>query len=255
MFEPFHPGKVEAYAAYNEFQYMRVAEDDPELLLFCRRIFRGEVRHPWIDREARHRSADVRLVKDVRANLMLAWIRARFPEIPLVLVLRHPCAVVLSRLRLGWATDEDIQPMLRQPALVEDFLGARMRIVESARSPAAKHALIWCIHNLVPMTQLESAELAVVRYEDLCRDPSVAIPRLFGAIRRPFGDSVFRSARMPSLTSRPESAVVSGHDPVTEWQGALPPAAVRDVLSVVEAFGLGHLYEDVSTGVAAAGTS
>lgn len=52
----------------------------------------------------------------------LKWLRIRFPKVPLLFILRHPCAVVLSRKELGWPADSDLEPFLQQESLIEDFL-------------------------------------------------------------------------------------------------------------------------------------
>ena len=49
--------------------------------------------HPMVKKEAL-------LVKFIRANLMIGWLRQRF-DLDMILVLRHPGAVVESQLRLG----------------------------------------------------------------------------------------------------------------------------------------------------------
>src|SRR5918995_2655527 len=148
MFEPFHSRLVPAFSGFHYFHYMRPEEQNDELLTYCRRVFTGTIRHRWIDREVEHLFPTHRIIKEIRANLFLKWARIRFPQVPLVLILRHPCAVVSSRMQLGWATDEDIEPFLAQPRLVHDFLEDKLDMIRSAQSPEEKHAVIWCVSYL-----------------------------------------------------------------------------------------------------------
>jgi hypothetical protein len=242
MFEPFHPGKIEQYRPYSYFQYMRPNEPDEVLRSYVQRVFSGAIRHPWIDREIDCLFPRCRVIKEVRANLFLAWIRRTAPDTPMLLIVRHPCAVALSRMQLNWATDDDIAPLLDQPKLVEDFVGNRMEVIRSATTVAAKHAVIWSVHHLVPLQQFEPHELTVVFYENLCLRPDREIPRIFRAIGRDFDRTAFRAADRPSATSRRTSAVVTGTDRVAGWTSALSTREVEEVLAVVDAFGLGHLY-------------
>jgi hypothetical protein len=242
MFEPFHPGKIEQFRPFNYFQYMRPDEPDEALRSYAERVLTGAIRHPWIDREVDCLFPRCRVIKEVRANLFLKWIRRAFPDTPMLLIVRHPCAVALSRMQLHWATDDDIAPFLSQPKLVADFLGDRMDIVRSATTTAAKHALIWSVHHLVPLQQFEPNELTVVFYEDLCLRPDTEIPRIFRAIGRDFDRTAFRAADRPSATAQPTSAVVAGTDRVSGWTSALSSRQIEQVLAVVDAFGLGHLY-------------
>lgn len=244
MFEPFHPARVPTYGGYHYFQYMRPGGDDPRLEEFCRRLLRGDIRNAWIDRRISVLRPEWRVVKTIRGLLLLRWLEKRFPEVPVVFIIRHPCAVVASRLQLGWATDGDIAPFLDQPELIEDFLEPVMDVIRGARTAEEKHAVVWSVSNFVPLSQFPAGGLKVVFYERLCTDPEVEVPRLFRAIRHPFDDSVFRRLRTPSGTARPTSAVVRHRDPITAWRGVLSAEEEARVRAVVRAFGLDHLYGD-----------
>jgi len=242
MFEPFNPRKVKAYSQFHYFQYMRPAEPDAELREYCRTVFTGDIRSRWIDRGVTVLRPQHRVIKEIRANLFLKWISAEFPAIPLLFIIRHPCAVVSSRMKLGWATDTDIEPFLAQPKLVEDFLADKLDIIERAGTTEEKHALIWCISNLVPLEQFGTGGLTTVFYEDLCTQPEVEIERVFRRLQHGYQASVLDAIRAPSNTATRSSAVVTGDDGLTAWQRELSPRQIRDVLATVEAFGLGRLY-------------
>lgn len=244
MFEPFHSRLVDAYANFNYFQYMRPESFDEELRNYCQVVFSGNIRHPWIDRQVTAIFPHYRLIKEIRANLFLKWIHNHFPQIPLLFVIRHPCAVVLSRLQLGWATDGDIEPFLTQEELVQDFLVDKMDVIRGARSPEEKHAVIWCVSNLVPLSQFAPGELPIVFYEHLCTRPEAEVERIFCTINQAYTSSVFDTMERPSTTATSASAVMHGDDRVTRWQRELSVRQIDDILSIVEAFGMSHLYSD-----------
>lgn len=245
MFEPFHPYKVKEFSAFDYFHYQRPSTENPQLYAYCERVLHGRIRHPWIDREAATLRPNYRLVKEIRANLFLKWMQQRFPQTPILFIVRHPCAVVLSRLQLQWATDSDINSFLRQPQLMEDFLYDKMDIITQARSDAAKHALIWCISNMVPLRQFASGDLPVVFYEHLIAQPDSTIPTLFQKIGiADYEESVYRAAQKPSATSKKHSAVVIGTNQLTQWQNKLSRSQIEDVLTIVAAFNLDGIYDD-----------
>lgn len=244
LFEPFHPELVDAYRGYSLFQYLRPDADDPELERFVRLLLAGRLRHPWIDRQVNTLRPRGRVLKDVRACLLLGWLRRRFPEVPILFLVRHPCAVVASRMRLGWATDGDIDPLLEQPDLVEDYLADHLDAIRAASSDEEKHAIIWCVHHLVPLRQFGKGGVRLVFYEELCRDPAAELALAFEALGRRPGARALKAARRPSMTAVSESAVVGGTDPTRGWRRSLGDAGVERVLGVVEAFGLGGLYRD-----------
>jgi len=244
MFEPFHARKVDAYRHFNYFQYMRPGAENPTLRAYCERVFTGQIRNDWIDRQVAHLRPRYRLIKEIRANLFLKWAKNEFPNVPFFLVLRHPCAVVLSRLKLGWATDADLEPFLVQPDLVDDYLGDKLDSLRRARSDEAKHALVWCINNLVPLTQFDAHELTITYYEHLRIYPESEVPRLFHALGRTPKASVFKRLHTPSWTTRPTSAIMRAENNIGGWRRELSPRQISNVLSVVKDFGLEHLYGD-----------
>ena len=246
MFEPFHPGKIVEFRRFHYFQYMRPTEPNSELQAYCHRVFSGNIRHRWIDREVEHLRPHYRLIKEIRANLFLRWISLTFPEIALLFIIRHPCAVVASRLQLKWATDTDLEPFLAQPQLVEDFLQDKLVVIQQAKTAAEKHAIIWCISNLVPLKQFGPKGLNVIFYENLVLQPEIEIPKLFQAINLPYKDTIFSQIEKPSTTTLRSSAVVTGDNKITHWQNELSPTQIRDILAIVAAFGLDDLYSEAA---------
>ena len=208
MFEPFHSRYVPEFGGFHYFQYMRPEADNERLHAYCERVLSGRIRDRWIDREVDVIRPQFRIVKEIRMNLFLRWFSIRFPDVPLLFVVRHPCAVVASRMQWGWGSDSDLASFLVQPALVEDFLADKMDIIEGARTEAQKHALVWCISNLVPLRQFAGTELPVFPYERMVDRPEEEVPRLFGAIGQDYAPSVFKALRRPSSSTAAGSAVM-----------------------------------------------
>ncbi len=247
MFEPFHSKKVKAFRQFHYFHYMRPTEQNSELLSYCQKIFTGNIRHGWIDRKVEHLLPKYRLIKEIRANLFLKWIHTTFPEIPLLFIIRHPCAVVLSLMQLAWATDTDIDSFLSQANLFDDFLADKMDIIGRAQTVEEKYAIIWCISNLVPIKQFHSGKLNVVFYENLCLQPEAEVPKIFQAIRHGYAASVFDYIDKPSSTTARSSAIVTGNNKVTSWKNELSPQQINNILSMVKRFELDYIYDDSVT--------
>jgi hypothetical protein len=242
MFEPFHSEKIIGFSRFHYFQYMRPTQDNKELYEYCHNVFTGNIKDSWIDRQIDHLNPRYRLIKDIRANLFLKWISEKFPQLPILFIVRHPCAVVLSRMKLGWATDTDIAPLLEQTALVDDFLFDKMKIIHRSRTDEEKHAVIWCISNLVPLKQFSSGGLNIFFYENLCLQPEVEIPKIFQAVKHEYQASAFDQLKKPSTTTTRNSAVITGVDKVTRWQRELGSKQTHKILSIVENFELDYIY-------------
>jgi len=243
MFEPFNPDLVPEYRGFRYFQYMRPATENPEFRAFAHKVFTGEISNRWIDRQNERIHSEYRLIKEIRINLALKWLHDNFPEIPIILLMRHPCAVVSSRMELGWATDRDIEPFLSQPNLIEDHLGPYLNLIKSAETTEEKHAIIWSVSNLVPLRQFKLGEIKTVYYEDLCNQPQAEMTSIFDSIGQKPVDSVFDKIDRPSQTTRLTSASVIGIDKITSWRKILSPSQIDNILRIVDGFGLSHLYD------------
>jgi hypothetical protein len=244
MFEPFHARMVPEFSQYNYFQYLRPEVHDKKLIAYCLRVFTGDIRNKWIDRQVSTLYPQYRVIKEIRANLFLKWLHSNFSQIPIFFLIRHPCAVVYSRMQLNWATDGDVIHFLSQDKLVEDFLSDKLDLIRNAKSPEQKHAIIWSISNLVPLTQFKDEELNVIFYENLCLQPEVEIPRIFKEIGTNYKKTVFTSLNKPSATTKHDSAVMHGKDRTTQWKTKLSSRQINDILSVADAFDLSYLYGD-----------
>ena len=101
MFEPFHPLKIPLLKDWSMGQYIPEHNLEEKFLIPTKTILSGGIRHPWIDNFNRKHFVRKRLIKEIRAHLFLKWIKVNFPEIPIIFLLRHPCAVANSMRQLG----------------------------------------------------------------------------------------------------------------------------------------------------------
>lgn len=241
VFEPFFPARVPLARPFGYRRYVRPGDQPPELLDSANRVLSGWTRGPWTDRFNRRLVARRRLVKEIRANLFLGWLAVNFPQMPVILLLRHPCAVALSRMKLGWRSR--LEEFAAQPDLVEDFLSP---VLEETRlsTEFERHVFAWCVENLVPLTQLGRGQAHLVFYENLCQSPEEELRGIFeylgsGPVKVPT-----EALRSPSAQSREESAVISGGDRIQGWQSELSGDQTRRATQILAAFGLDAVYGD-----------
>ncbi len=242
MFEPFESRRIKRLRKLHYFHYLRPDDACPTLSAYGRDVFSGRIRDPWVDKSVNRLLPRFRVIKEIRANLFLKWLHLQFPRIPFLFMLRHPCAVVLSRMELGWATDSDIEPFLVQPKLTEDHLANFAERMAKARTIEEKHAIVWCVSNLIPFRQFSGDALPVVFYEDLHVQPEQTIAAVYRAIGQTPGISGEVRAATPSSTTRRSSAIVQGGDALRRWSEKLTREQVRNILDTVDSFGLAGLY-------------
>lgn len=244
LFEPFHSKQVVLLARWNYRQYLRPQEADERFLGPARKILSGRIRNAWVDQFNTKHLVYKRLVKDIRANLILRWIHAHFPEIPLVLVLRHPCAVASSKLLLGWKTH--LTDFTSQPELVADHLAPYLDVLDSARDDFERHILLWCVENLVPLQQFAPGEIHVCFYEHLCLEPEREARALTTYLRRDFDPALIPTMSKPSALSAQHSAIVKGENVIDSWRKRIDPAQVERAVDLLHAFGLDRVYGEGS---------
>ena len=234
VFEPFHPGKVEDFRGFGSKQYLRPGDRREEFLEPARKAVTGQLRNHWTDRGGalvvRHR-----LVKDIRANLLLGWLAENFPGMPIVLLMRHPCAVVSSRLALGWL--DNLDETMGQSDLVEDHLLPMQAEILAARDRFERHLFLWCIDNHVPLGQFPPGAIHLCFYEDLVRNPEPELRRLFAFIGREFDEAVLGKLGRPSSTSRrEESPSLDG------WRSRVGGGRLERTAEILSLFGLDGVY-------------
>jgi hypothetical protein len=245
MFEPFNPWPTGALRSQHYILYKRPQDEDANLELFCNHLFSGRIRNSWIDREIDHLFPKGRVVKAVRANLILGWLRQNFSDVSQVLIIRHPCAVVSSWLQLGWSPDRDFVAMLEQPKLVGDFFADKLESIQQFQTLEERIAFVWCANYLVPLCQPRTEKLHIVFYEYLITQPEIEIPKLFKAVNRSYDVSIFQSLDKPSsTTSKQKSGAANLTERVVGRYKNLNAEQVQRVLSVVENFDLGSLYNE-----------
>jgi len=234
VFEPFHPGKVEDFRGFGSKQYLRPGDRREEFLEPARKAVTGQLRSGWTDRGGAL-VARRRLVKDIRANLLLGWLAENFPGMPIVLLMRHPCAVVSSRLALGWR--DNLDETMGQRELVEDHLLPVEERIRAARDPFERHLFLWCIDNHVPLRQFSPGAIHLCFYENLVLDPEPELRRLFAFVGRDFDDGVLGKLGRPSFTSRwGERPSVDG------WRSRVSGERLEGAVEVLGLFGLDRVY-------------
>ncbi|CAN5911115.1 hypothetical protein BH23ACT11_BH23ACT11_16340 [soil metagenome] len=240
VFEPFYRDKVGLCKNFHRKQYLRPDDRRQEFLGPARKIMTGRVRNRWTDHFNRKLIVRRRLIKDIRANLLLVWLNANFPEMPRIFMLRHPCAVTVSRLKMGWK--DILADTMEQRNLVEDHLAPFEAEIRNARTPFERSIFLWCIENYVPLRQLKTGAFHLVFYEHLCANPETELHRLFEYLGTNPDESIYRNIGRPSSLSRSESAVVLGERPVDSWVGSVDASQLERAVEILSLFGLDGIY-------------
>jgi hypothetical protein len=236
VFEPFNPARVGAFGHFRSKQYLRPDDTREEFLKPASLALTGALKSSWTDRFNRALVARRRLIKDIRANLLLGWMRANFPGMPIVLLLRHPCAVVASRLALGWK--DNLSETMEQQDLVEDFLLPMETEIHAARDAFERHLILWCIDNYVPLRQFAPGEIHLTFYENLLINPEAELQSLFTFLGEDLDDRTCDRLDRPSPLSRKDAPIPS----VDGWRVRVDACQLQRVGEILALFGLDRVY-------------
>ncbi len=241
LFEPLHVQKVpqtqEAGLTWRMFVPPELRWPDGEE--FFQQVFSGRILNEWTTREMtiwKAFSTKFLVVKCVRANRMLPWICERFPIRSPVLLIRHPCAVVASQLRLrAWRnaprpTAEELEPIL--PGVE--------RILQNLNTHEEFLAAGWALDNAVPLMLGRPGKWQLVSYEQLLVDTEQQLQRLFDTWDLDAPTNPTQLAKRPSSTSNPD-----GSNGLAGWKNQLTPSLIHRILDVVHQFGFDCFTDDV----------
>lgn len=171
IFEPFRPGVVAELGNLGNRQYLRPGEPAPQFQAGIERIFEGRLRSRWTDRYNDRLVYRSRVIKAIRANLMIGWMLDAFPELRVLHVIRAPLATMASQMRGNWNIDKTW--LTGQADLMADYLGGYESLIDLADSPEKEVALKWAVENYVPVHQVRERRWPDTRFRIFSYDTLV----------------------------------------------------------------------------------
>jgi len=197
VFEPLHPDAIHEAGKYAH-AFRTSGDEDLELYEFLQQYFCGDFHSLWVDYRVRldlilpssgdlkswrsyvrclrrireagtdyfryrgQRSFENRIVKLVRANMMLSWLKINF-DARIVLLVRHPAAVVLSQMNSPkiWKPHSRIARYRADTRLLDELdVRTRQLIFENLDELEAV-TLSWCIENAISVMQASEHDICV----------------------------------------------------------------------------------------------
>lgn len=222
IWEPLHLGNNPAVArlgvGWNT--YLPHDAEAPELETYLRRLLTGrELSTQTLTSLSFDLKALLRpegfVVKFVQVHPMLPWFERRFPTVPIVGLVRHPCAVVASQLKHGptWRTlTKDTLDV--DPAMLADFPHIA-QVFERIETTSEALAFEWGVRTFF---LLRAERPLVVAYEALVADPPAEAERIFAYLGEALPPSAVAQARRPSATTNESTEYEGWRDRLTSWQ-------------------------------------
>ncbi|MBC5827102.1 MAG: sulfotransferase [Candidatus Eremiobacteraeota bacterium] len=245
MFEPFNKHEVYASRHFNSWLYLRPSDPAARYANVIGKVVSGKLHERSVDRWNRRTVYTKRLIRETRANLWLKWLTNTFPDLTMILVLRHPCTIASGSLLLERM--DRFSSLLSQPDLMQDHLQPFKDVLANVNDKFDKYVFSWCIQHYVPLRQFAPGQLHLVFYETLCAQPEIELSKLSTLVRGSFasGLSEEKADRLTNLRRKAELL-----DP---WRKHLTSHQIRRTVEILRIFGLDKIYcEETMPDIAAA---
>lgn len=247
LFEPFRSDRVVEAQNFPYPCYLEPDNNDPAFVLPAHKILTGKVHSQWIDQENRAIFPQRRLIKDIRVNLFLKWLHIHFPEVKIVLLARHPCAVAESWMAVFGAGRSGFDKLYTNPLLVEEIGAPIMEAFRQAQPGFESLIFLWCISYWLPFHQFKQNELHLLFYEDLLLDPNVELERLFTFLGHSYSlQKALNVFARASSTARPNQQAQAHGFKFDSWMGRITPSQIERAHEIMSLFGLEQLYSPVT---------
>jgi hypothetical protein len=250
IFEPMNPGRVPEFSELSgrSFQtpylwspYLRAGSQYPEWRAFFRRMLTGQIRNQWTDIHRGTLFPRRYVIKLVRASLLLGYLSDTFRP-RLLYLTRHPCATIVSRLKLGW--EAHVEDLLAQEALVEDYLRPWLPQIEREKDALGAHALWWAVEAHVARTELAGRPHFPISFEKLCLQPQVVLEECFRWLGHPAPPGLRQKIEQPSRTSRVDVTYATTEERLMYWKRELSDSEQQRILEWAHRLGVREYSEE-----------
>lgn len=241
VFEPFHPVRSHPSLQLAGRPFPVPGSPSP-LDDYLDSLLSGAFRSQWTDQYNDGFVYERRLIKAIRANLMLPWITDRHPDLRTILVIRNPVLNSVSRLQGGWPAPIeyfDSRAVRSLHPAIDEYVATADALDEWQRTVA-----FWCIENLVALSGIRNAAASmVVAHEELVVAPDESLSSMLTFASVGAMDDVKQRRARPSSMVRKGQTVASTRAALDARMAAVEPDRHDAAAKIVAAFGLNELYE------------
>lgn len=153
--------------------------------------------------------------------------------------MRHPCAVVHSRLNLQTPWHANVKDILSQEDLVEDFLHEWVGDIEKEKDLLGAHAVWWAVENFVALHELSSRAHMRVYYESAVLHPGQVADEVLNWLNLDHSvHKTLQAASAYSRMTRSESVNIPKEDHFWEWRKKMSNVDQNRILTWVQKLGI-----------------
>ena len=247
IFEPFHPiqCKKEFNSPFSR-PYLRAFDENKELENYIKKLLTQRIKNKFINSRNKRFITYQTVIKFIRANLLLDWLYQHF-HLPIVFMIRHPCAVVLQRIKLQWGSH--LEEFLNQKKLMEDFLAPYEDFIQDIIKEGKKHkeyALMWAIENFIPLKWISNRPWFLITYEELFINRTQLLKKLFQYLGYKYSKKIEKeSYKLSSTAAVKDKIEIEKKLILSKWQHELSNEEIKDILDIIEKFEVSLYNSDI----------
>jgi hypothetical protein len=190
------------------------------------------------------------LVKEIRCNLMLAWLQQHSPLTHLVYIIRNPLQVACSWKKLNWGKalrqdSTDIELLNQQQSLIDSHpvISEAYQFIDCS-SPLESAIFVWCVHHLVVSLYVKSENVHLLYYENLLLNPKPEIKNLYEYLGQSFDWNEIKPKveEFSSSTMAARKKTGKTSDMIDGWKTTLTRDEINRCQQIIDLFGLGDVY-------------
>lgn len=250
LFEPFHPIEVRKFGGYQLNHYQRPGSRNEPLRRKLQDVFEGRISNRRVNQAADRILYNGLLAKDVFATLLAAWGIENFPHVRLVLQVRNPFAVAVSKARNPnhrWTRGP--AELLLQPDVVDAHLSEHadfLRHIEAREDPILNHVAVWSILHSTLFRDFDARRLHIMIYSRTLEDPAREMSRLLAHIGESGVAPDLDSAVMSQPARYSEGSSVNAVRATGDraWLEEVTAEQIRGGNEILSRFGLGELFNN-----------
>ena len=232
----------------------------PRLRTYLERVFRGQARGHYkteadsrvgrVVELCRHPSV---VAKFVRAHRLLHWIDEIFDLRGIVILVRHPCAVVASQLDYehsetnDWAQaspGEKVETVLAG-SLPDSLVNRFAPLVRDLDTGEEVLAALWAVDTYCALRLHGDPPGHIVAYEDLVASPRETLNSVFASLGATPPTAALEHIDVPSDSAASDLHRENTRRQLSKWRRKLTDGQANRILSVVRAFDLDLYSEDL----------
>jgi hypothetical protein len=250
-FEPFHPKFNKKVSFLKTYEYISPSDFNPELNKVAKDIFSGNFFDIRADRSSKSLFYNGLLVKDIVVNLYAFYLWNLFPKVKVLLLLRNPFSVALSKNELQeWNWESyDIQELMKDSKLYKEHLEPFKDLITNLNNEddyIIRSVLFWCIFNYVPLRQFSNSNLEILLYEDLLMNPAEGIMNLRKRLGLKVPDAENRAIPKDKIENPSVVTTKTGDfkSNFSSWKSKISTYQYETSLEILSAFGMDNFYDE-----------